>query len=48
MAVALEEFVKALEDSGIIASETLKNFLPPQSTPKDVVDLAKELVRKKN
>ena len=47
MAVALEQFVKELEDSGIIASETLKDFLPPKSTPKDVVDLAKELVRQK-
>src|SRR5688572_3952292 len=47
MAVGLEQFVKELEDSGIIASDTLKDFLPPKSAPKDVEDLAKELVKQK-
>lgn len=47
MAVALEKFVKQLEDSGIIDGETLKDFLPPKSAPKDAEGLAMELVRSK-
>jgi serine/threonine-protein kinase len=47
MSVPLEQFVKHLEDSGIIAGDTLKDFMPPQSAPKDAADLARELVRKK-
>ena len=40
MAVSLEQFVKQLEDCGILASETLKEFLPPMSEPKDAEELA--------
>jgi serine/threonine protein kinase len=47
MAVALEKFVKQLEDSGIIAGDTLKDFLPPKNMPKDAQELALELVRQK-
>lgn len=47
MAVALEQFVKQLEDSGIIPADALKEFLPPHSEPKDANDLARELVRQK-
>src|SRR5579871_5565828 len=47
MAVPLEQFVKHLEDSGILAGDTLQNFLPPKSEPKDAEDLARELVRQK-
>src|SRR5450631_4384794 len=47
MPVPLEQFVKHLEDSGILAGDTLKDFLPPKSEPKDAEELAKELVRKK-
>src|SRR5205809_48273 len=47
MAVALDKFVQHLEDSGILAGETLKDFLPPKGDPKDAEDLARELVRKK-
>jgi serine/threonine protein kinase len=47
MAVTLEKFVQQLEDSGILAGETLKEFLPPKSEPKDAEELARELVRKK-
>ena len=47
MAVALEQFVKQLEDSGIIAGDTLKDFIPPKGSPKDAMDLARELVRQK-
>jgi len=47
MAVPLEKFVQQLEDSGIIAGDTLKDFLPPKSEPKDAEELARELVRQK-
>jgi len=47
MAVPLEQFVKHLEDSGILAGETLKDFLPPRGEPKDAEGLARELVRQK-
>lgn len=47
MAVHLDQFVKQLEDSGILSGDTLKEFMPPQSAPKDAEELARELVRKK-
>ena len=47
MALPLEEFVKHLEDSGVIAADTLKDFLPPKASPKDAEELARELVRQK-
>jgi len=33
MAVPLEKFVQQLEDSGVIAGETLRDFLPPNAFP---------------
>lgn len=47
MPVPLEQFVKQLEDSGILAGDTLKDFIPPKASPKDAEELARELVRKK-
>lgn len=47
MAVPLDKFVKQLEDSGIVAGDTLKDFLPPKSEPKDAEELALELIRKR-
>ncbi len=47
MPVPLEKFVKQLEDSGILAGDTIKDFIPPKATPKDAEELARELVRKK-
>ena len=47
MAVPLEKFVQQLEDSGVIAGETLKDFIPPSASPKDAEELALELVRQK-
>ena len=47
MAVPLEQFVKHLEDSGILAGDTLKDFIPPKASPKDAEELARELVRQK-
>lgn len=47
MSVALEQFVKQLESSGIISLDTLREFLPPKRTPRDAEDLARELLRQK-
>ena len=47
MAVPLEKFVQQLEDSGIVAGDTLKDFIPPTASPKDAEELAKELIRQK-
>ena len=47
MPIPLEQFVRQLEESGVLASETLKDFLPPRQSPKDAEDLARELVRHK-
>lgn len=47
MALPLEQFVKQLEDSGVLAAETLKDFIPPIASPKDAEELARELVRQK-
>ena len=45
MSVPLEQFVKQLADSGIIAGDTLKDFIPPKASPNDAEELAAELVR---
>jgi serine/threonine protein kinase len=47
MPVPLEQFVKHLEDSGILVGDTLQDFIPPKASPKDAEDLARELVRQK-
>jgi len=47
MAVSLEQFMKQLEDSGILAVDSLHDFIPPQAHPKDGEELARELVRHK-
>src|SRR5579872_1447075 len=47
MSVPLEQLVKHLEDSGILAADTLQDFLPPKSDPKDAEELVRELVRQK-
>ena len=39
MAVPLEQFLKHLEDSGILAGETLQDFIPPKAFPKDAEEL---------
>ena len=45
MAVALEQFVKQLADSGVIAPGKLENFVPPKAHPKDAQELARQLVQ---
>ena len=47
MPVALEQFVKQLEDSGVISSGKLASYLPPKAHPKDAQELARELVKQK-
>src|ERR1700676_997137 len=47
MAVALEQFVKQLTDSGVIAPGKLESFVPPKAHPKDAQELARQLVQDK-
>jgi len=47
MPAPLEQFVKHLEDSGVLAGETLKDFIPPKAAPKDAQELVRELLRQK-
>ncbi len=47
MPIALEIFVKQLEDSGVIALGKLENFIPPKAQPKDAQELARQLVQSK-
>lgn len=47
MPVALSEFVKQLEDSGILSGETLREFLPPHRDPQDGEELARHLIEQK-
>jgi serine/threonine protein kinase len=47
MAVALEQFVQQLEDSGILPRDTLNEFLPPNAAPQNAEELARELVRQR-
>lgn len=48
MTVALETFVKQLEDSGVVAPGKLENFIPPKAMPKDAEELARQLVESKH
>ncbi len=45
MSVPLEQIVKHLEDSGILAGDTLQDFIPPKACPKDGQELLRELIR---
>ena len=47
MAISLEHIVKQLEESGILAGETLADFIPPKATPQDAQELLRALIRKK-
>lgn len=47
MAIPLDQFVNHLEESGLLAGDTLGDFLPPKAAPKDAEELARELVRHK-
>src|SRR5208282_1685667 len=48
MAVALEQFVKQIEESGVIAPGKLEIFVPPKAHPKDAQELAQQLVRSRH
>ncbi len=45
MAMSLENIVKQLEDSGIVAAGKLENFVPPKAHPTSVEELVAELVK---
>jgi serine/threonine protein kinase len=45
MTVPLDEFIRQLEETGILSAETLKAVLPPRNSPQDAASLARELVR---
>ncbi|MBI3865937.1 MAG: protein kinase [Planctomycetia bacterium] len=45
MPVSVEQFVKHLESSGILDSETIRDLIPPRANPRDAEELARELVR---
>src|SRR5271154_4157577 len=45
MALTLEQIVKQLTDSGIIAPGKLENFLPPKAAPKTPEELLRELFK---
>ena len=47
MAISLERFIQQIEETGIIAGDTLKDFIPPKGTSRDAEDLARELVRQR-
>jgi hypothetical protein len=48
MALPLEQVVKQLTDSGIIAKGKLEPFIPPNADPKTVEELVKALVQSNN
>ena len=48
MPIALEQFVKQLEDSGVISPGKLENFVLPQAQPEDAQELARQLVQSKH
>src|SRR5580698_984796 len=48
MPIALEQFVKQIEDSGVIAPGKLDNFVPPNAHPKDAQERARQLVQSKH
>ena len=43
----LEQFVQQLENSGVLAGDTIQQFTPPQAFPRDAEELARELIRQK-
>src|SRR6185436_10802555 len=48
MPIALDKFVKQLEESGIVDPGKLEAFVPPKAFPKDAEELARELVKQKH
>ena len=44
MSVPLDEFVKQLEDSGLLASDTIRDLVPRQNPPKNAEELARSLI----
>jgi serine/threonine protein kinase len=48
MSLALDQFVKLLTDSGVLSAGKLEAFIPPKAHPKDVQQLARQLVESKH
>lgn len=47
MTASVEKIVKQLADSGVLAADTLQDFVPPKASPKDGQDLLRDLIRQK-
>lgn len=47
MPVSLEQFIRFIEESGVLSSDTLADVTPPKASPKDAEELGRELVRLK-
>src|SRR5262245_54306683 len=47
MSVPLNEFVRQLEDSGVLSADTIRDLVPRKNPPQNAEELAKELVAKK-
>lgn len=47
MSLELAIFVRRITESGLLSADTLAQFVPPKADPKDVQDLALQLVRSK-
>src|SRR5262249_42774050 len=45
MAVPLEKFIQQLQESGVLGSDALHEFLPPNASPASAEELALKLVR---
>jgi serine/threonine protein kinase/Leucine-rich repeat (LRR) protein len=45
MAISLEKFIQQLQESGVVAPDTLQEFLPPRGFPASAEELARKLVR---
>lgn len=47
MPLSVEQFLKHMDDSGILSRAAIGEFLPPNAEPKDAQELARALVRNK-
>lgn len=47
MPLTVEQFLKHMDDSGILSRDAIIDFLPPNAAPKDAQELARALVRNK-
>lgn len=45
MPLSIEQLARHIAESGVLASETLHDFLPPKASPQDAEELTRELLR---